>query len=117
MNKYLVRSCLIRDKDIFLDLYHNSPLQNKQRLQSASKGEIKTIFYVLYHLVSGNIPIDKHAFEKVKKAKKLRKLRHFFENKKVVEDNLKKELIDQIAILQNFANIFGFLFHPLFNLK
>ena len=114
MNKFQLRSRIEKEKKT-KKTYLSEGVNTRQILSNASTSEITTLINILFFLVSGEIPIKAHMFEKIKKSKKLNMLNEYFSNKKMVQTVLNWKHMDKLRLLFKFLQIYKALLYPLFN--
>ena len=108
-----LRSKLLQHQEFFKKLYTSPKLKTRHYLNLASTKQLKLLINVLHHIFSGDIPLKREFFLKIKNAKKWSYCVHEFEREKDVKDLLNKDRADILAVLYKIQSVLKFLLNPL----
>jgi hypothetical protein len=116
MNKELMKSQLIRDKEFLKSLYEGSnPLKNRRVLNSANDLQLDTVLKYLHFVSNGHIKKKKENFENISKEKKLKTIKENVETKKKISTLLKSDRSAKLKFLNKLCKVYSSLFYILFN--
>ena len=116
MNKELMKSQLIRDKEFLKSLYEGSnPLKNRRVLNSANDLQLDTVLKYLHFVSNRHIKIKKENFENISKEKKLKTIKENVETKKKISTLLKSDRSAKLKFLNKLCKVYSSLFYILFN--
>lgn len=105
-----------KNKSLLEALFKATTIKEKKSiLTDCSLEQVDLIFYILFSITQGEIPIKKNNYEILKKSKKLSFLYRLFENKSKFEKNLTLSLKEKRLILLKLARVYHCLLYPIFH--
>ena len=115
MQKEVLKSQMIRDKQFLKELYEGSNSEHKKKIINfANDMKLNTLIKFLHFLANGEITIKKDNFEQIPN-KTLKFIKKFVEKKAAVQRLLKSDRIKKLQFLRTLANFYQFMLYCLFN--
>lgn len=118
MNKSILKSQLVRDKEFLRQIYSGPNLiKNKRVLTSASDNELNTLLRYLFFVTNGDIQINAENFAQIKKMKKISLLHHKLSNKADFQNFINGPRMLKIDFILKLSSALPYLMYGLFNLE
>jgi hypothetical protein len=109
-----VRERLIAEKDFFEHLHTcRTPLEVRHLLNISSKNQLHLLARVIHFVASGEIPLKKEKYERIKRSKKLTFINNEFEREKDIAKLLSFKRRDLITTLYKIQGVIPDLVSPL----
>ena len=117
MNKEVVRTQFLRDKEFLRNLYESNGnvALVKEKLNYASDAELNTLLKFLHFLSKGDIRIKKLNFDAIIQSRKLLLIKRTVEKPKSIKQILTAERQAKIKFLRQLGAIYHNLLYALFN--